>query len=70
MTPQNETQNVLVSNHWLYELREELGFDIKCKSRIGTGDHDIFRNETGNALMAFYNNFNPDVIAKSLAEEI
>ena len=70
VTPGNGTQNVHVLNYWKYQLRDELGFNVNYKPRMGTFGQDKFGGHHGNALDAFYTKFTPNYVIGKLMEEI
>ena len=70
VTPENGTQNVHVLTHWKYQLRDELGFNVNYKPRMGTFEQDKFGGHHGNALDAFYTKFTPNYVIGKLVEQI
>jgi len=64
------TQSAHLYNYWMYELRDEIGFNFQFDSAFGTQGQDKFNGWHGNATRALYNLFNPKYVICKLTESI
>jgi hypothetical protein len=69
-TPGRSKQNVHVLTFWKLKLGEDLGFDFKFESGMGTLEQDPFFGEEGNAMEAFLIGFAPEIVITLLTDEI
>lgn len=64
------TQSAHLYNYWMYELRDEIGFNFQFDSAFGTQGQDKFNGWHGNAVRGFYKLFNPTYVVYKLMESI
>lgn len=70
VTPVFNIQSTHVSNYWQFRFKDELGLDSNLVNGGCHIDEDPFKNEMGNVLEAFNNEFRPYKIIKLLTDEI